>query len=103
MKVIILILTLLFLFAHAKSQDITQNKIFKGHAYTVLCLDIDKTGKYLVSGSYDKSVILWDYNTGEQLGIFKGNKSAVWSVKISPDSRYIACGSWNNNHNAKGS
>jgi len=77
--------------------------ILKGHEYTVLCLDIDKTGKYLVSGSYDANIILWDYDTGKQLRTFNGNNSGIWSVKISPDSKYVASGSWNNNHYAKGS
>lgn len=91
------------LFSFSQEKIAEPYKVLKGHEYTVLCLDIDKTGKYLVSGSYDGNVILWDYNTGEQLEIFKGSNSGIKSVKISPDSRYVASGSWDNNHNAKGS
>lgn len=103
MNKIILILNLLLFCLSAESQIHNQEKTLKGHEFTVLCLDIDKTGEYLVSGSYDKNVILWKYNNGQQLGIFRGHNSGVWSVKISPDSKYIASGSWDNNHYAKGS
>jgi len=103
MKTIILIPILLFLWLYSDSQVVYYDKILKGHAYTVLCLDADKTGKYIVSGSYDGNVMLWNYNSGEQLEIFKGNESGIKSVKISPDNRYAASGSWNNNLNAKGS
>ena len=103
MKTIFIILNLIFIYLNADSQIVNQDKILKGHDYTVLCIDIDKSGKYLVSGSYDTNVILWDYKTGKQLRIFNGNNSGVWSVKISPDSKYIASGSWDNNRNAIGS
>jgi WD40 repeat protein len=78
-------------------------KILKGHEYTILCLDVDKTSSYVVSGSYDTNVILWDYKSGKQLEKFNGHNSGVWSVKISPNSKYVATGSWDNNQNAKGS
>lgn len=103
MKAILLILNLIIFCLNVESQISNHDKILNGHEYTVLCLDIDKTGNYLVSGSYDTNVILWDYKTGKQLKTFKGTNSGIWSVKISPDSRYVASGSWNNNHNAIGS
>jgi WD40 repeat protein len=103
MKTNFLILNLVIYCLAAESQDINYDKILKGHEYTVLCLDIEKTGKYLVSGSYDTKVILWDFDTGNQLSIFEGHKSGVWNVKISPDNKYVASGSWDNNNNALGS
>ncbi len=103
MKVPFILLNFIFFWINAESQVVNENKVFKGHEYTVLCLDIDKTGKYLVSGSYDTNVILWDNNKGKQLGIFKGNNSGVWSIKISPDNKFVVSGSWNNNRNAIGS
>ena len=99
----ILILLLLLVYSFGQDDIIEPFKILKGHEYTVLCLDIDETGKYIVSGSYDTDVILWDYDTGEKLKTFKGHNSGVWKVKISPDSKYLASGSWDNNRNAIGS
>ena len=99
------IICLLFQFMYGCCQDKTLEpyKVLSGHEYTVLCLDVDKTSSYVVSGSYDTNVILWDYKTGTQLKSFKGHNSGVWSVKVSPDSKYVASGSWDNNQNAKGS
>jgi len=103
MKAIFIIVNLITFSLLAESQMIKSDKTLTGHDYTVLCLDIDKEGKYIVSGSYDTDVILWDYNTGEQLKTFEGHGAGVWDVKISPDNRYIASGSWDNNNNAIGS
>lgn len=103
MKAIFLIFNIVILCPVTDGQIINHDKTLVGHEYTVLCLDIDKTGKYLVSGSYDKQVILWDYLIGNQLSTFKGHNSGVWSVKISPDNKYVASGSWDNNMNAIGS
>ncbi|MCB2220690.1 MAG: WD40 repeat domain-containing protein [Bacteroidetes bacterium] len=102
-KSISLILYLTIFCLTANSQVTHQDKTLNGHEYTVLCLDIDKTGKYLVSGSYDTKVILWDHYSGNQLSTFQGHKSGVWNVKISPDNKYVASGSWDNNNNAIGS
>lgn len=103
LKTILFILYLVFFSINAESQVVNDDKILRGHEYTVFCLDADKTGKYIVSGSYDTDVILWDYETGKQLKTFKGHVAGVWNVKISPDSKYVASGSWDNNNNAKGS
>lgn len=102
-KTHLILIGLFFYYSNIKSQIVSPSKILKGHEFTVLCLDIDKSRKYLVSGSYDSNVILWDYTTGKQLRSFNGHNSGVWKVKISPDSKYVASGSWNNNHNANGS
>jgi WD40 repeat protein len=102
-KAIFLLMLFLFLQLNAESQITDQNKTLRGHEATVLSLDIDNSGKYLISGSYDTDVILWDYLTGNQLKTFKGHNSGVWNVKISPDSKYVASGSRDNNLNAKGS
>lgn len=98
-----MILLLLSVYSFGQEDSKEPFKILKGHEYTVLCLDVDEVGKYVVSGSYDTDVILWDYNTGEKLKTFKGHNSGVWCVKISPDSKYVASGSWDNNRNAIGS
>lgn len=103
MKATILILYIVIFHLTAASQIVNQDKTLNGHEYTVLCLDIDETGKFLVSGSYDTQVILWDCLEGKQLNTFQGHHAGVWNVKISPDSKYVASGSWDNNMKAIGS
>jgi len=50
-------------------------------------------GRTIASGSYDRTVILWDAETGEMKRMLKGHTWAVNSVSFSPDGRTIASGS----------
>mgnify|MGYP005840425829 CR=1 FL=1 len=47
----------------------------------------------LASGSYDRTVRLWDVNAGECLKILEEHSDQVWSVAFSPDGRVLASGS----------
>jgi WD40 repeat protein len=50
-------------------------------------------GKYIVSGSADKTIRLWN-TKGKPIGQpFKGHKTVVMSVAFSPDGKYIVSGS----------
>ncbi|KAI9783534.1 MAG: hypothetical protein M1839_003704 [Geoglossum umbratile] len=50
--------------------------------------------KLVVSGSFDKTVRLWDTSTGAQLQTFQGHSNQVYSVAFSPDGKLVASGSW---------
>ena len=50
-------------------------------------------GKVLVSGSYDRTIRLWDIATGEQLKTLEGHTYYITSVAVSPDGTTIASGS----------
>jgi WD40 repeat protein len=47
-----------------------------------------------VSGSYDKTVRIWDASTGAELNVLKGHTSWVNSVAISRDGMRIVSGSY---------
>jgi len=68
-------------------------KTFRGHTSDVNSVAISPNGKYIVSGSYDDTIKLWDINTGELIRSFKGHKGDVNSVAISPNGKYIISGS----------
>jgi len=54
-------------------------------------------GKQIVSGSFDKTLRLWDASTGTPIGQpMKGHESAVRSLAFSPDGKQIVSGSWDN-------
>ena len=63
------------------------------HTGGVKSLTFSLDGTFLVSGSYDKTVILWDIQTGGVIKTFHGHTDWVLSVSISPDCTTIASGS----------
>jgi WD40 repeat protein len=65
----------------------------KGHTGFVYSVAYSPDGKTLASGSYDKSIKLWDVATGRELATLKGNTDAVCSVAYSPNGKTLAAGS----------
>jgi len=63
-----------------------------GHTDEVNTLTFSSGGKSLVSGSDDKTVKLWDMQTGGIIRTF-GHTGVVWAVSISSDFTTIASGS----------
>ena len=52
------------------------------------------TGRRIVSGSDDKTLRLWDADTGQPIGApLTGHTGGVCSVAFSPDGRRIVSGS----------
>ncbi len=48
----------------------------------------------LVSASYDKTVKVWDFNSGVLLETLEGHRSGVMDVTFSPDGTMIASASY---------
>lgn len=46
--------------------------------------------RWVISGSYDKSVRIWDTETGQYQVILRGHRDAVTGVSASPEGDYIA-------------
>ncbi len=87
MKVIII--TFLLSFFSLQAQEPV--KILRGHLDDVNSVAISSDGKYIVSGSDDKTIKLWEISSGREIKTFRGHE-ALWSVAISPDGKYIVSG-----------
>ena len=52
-------------------------------------------GQRIISGSWDRTLRLWDANSGQPIGApMAGHSKPVSSVAFSPDGRRIVSGSW---------
>ncbi|KAF8133483.1 WD40-repeat-containing domain protein [Mycena galopus ATCC 62051] len=68
--------------------------ILGGHNAGVKCVSFSRDGAYIVSGSDDKTICMWDAKTGDPLmEPIQGHTKSVYSVASSPDGRHIASGS----------
>ena len=62
-------------------------------------LAVDSASRYLVSGSDDKTVRIWDLASGRLLRVLRpplgsGNEGKIYAVAMSPDGETIACAGW---------
>ncbi|GBF53569.1 tolB protein precursor, periplasmic protein [Microcystis sp. 0824] len=71
------------------------DKTLTGHSDMVRSVVYSPDGRYLASGSWDKTIKIWEVATGKELRTLTGHSGSVWSVVYSPDGRYLASGSSN--------
>jgi WD40 repeat protein len=71
-----------------------KNLTMRGHTDKVYCATFSADGKYVVSGSVDHTIRLWDAQSGNLvLGPLEMHTDAVICVAFSPSGRRIASGS----------
>jgi len=70
-----------------------QTAILSGHSDYVRSITFSLDGTFLVSGSDDETIRLWDVQTGGVTKTFHGHTGYVLSVSISADCTTIASGS----------
>jgi len=63
------------------------------HSGSISGMSFDRDGKYLVTGSRDHSVRIWDFKEGALERKLLGHRSEVLSVAFSPDGLSVASGS----------
>lgn len=71
----------------------------KGHSELVYSVAFSPDGKYLVTGSFDNTLKLWEVATGKEIKTFAGpggHKKMVLSVSFSPDGQMVASGGADN-------
>jgi WD40 repeat protein len=63
-------------------------RIFEGHTKGVKSVSFSPNGEYGLSGSYDKTLRLWELATGKCLRTLEGHTEGVTSVIFSPDGQW---------------
>jgi WD40 repeat protein len=72
-----------------------KNITMRGHTDMVLCATFSADGKYVVSGSVDHTIRIWDAQSGNLvLGPLEMHTDDVICVAFSPSGRRIASGSY---------
>ena len=67
----------------------TPPREFTGHTSDVWAVAFSSDGKYLVTGSKDKTARLWDLATGQIIRVFSGDTIEFGAVAFSPDGKYL--------------
>ncbi len=78
------------------------------HGAPIRQIDVDAAGRFLVSGSDDKTVRVWSLEDGQLLKTLRvplgeGNVGKVYAVAITPDGERIAAGGWGPGENGPNS
>ena len=66
----------------------------EGHTDLVWSVAFRPNGVMLASVSWDRTVRLWNVNTGRLLHTLTGHTNDIMSVALSPDGQTLASGSW---------
>jgi WD40 repeat protein len=81
-----------------KTLDPNPTKVMLGHTEEVRALCFAPEDTFLLSGSYDRTMISWDYlpDTVKKIMIFKGHTGLVRYVEWSGDDKNLLVGYYNN-------
>ena len=62
----------------------------RGHEEPVQAVVFSPDGRFLVSASWDKTLRLWELETGQEIAVVTGHREHVCAVAFSPDGRRLA-------------
>jgi WD40 repeat protein len=73
--------------------DLEKSYKFEGHTDTINSVCFSPDGSYVLSGSDDRTLRLWEIASGKEIMKFEGHIDDVTSVCFSPDGCYVLSGS----------
>jgi len=68
----------------------------EGHGDGVMSVSVTPDGRWAVTGSYDKTMRVWDLETGTCLQTLHGHFDEIRSVSMTPDGRRAVTGCYDN-------
>ncbi len=66
----------------------------EGHTGEVRAIAFSPDGQQILSGSYDRTLRLWDTDSGQLIHKLEGHTSSVLAIAFSPDGKQILSGGW---------
>jgi WD40 repeat protein len=71
-----------------------QHRALAGHTDAVRSVACSPDGQYIVSGSRDHTIRVWDTTTGAQRHVISGHSAPVFRVAFSSNGEWIVSASW---------
>ncbi|HEY6952269.1 MAG TPA: WD40 repeat domain-containing protein, partial [Bacteroidota bacterium] len=85
----------------AESGDKPEIFVQMGHTKSLTCALFSPDGKYLLSGSTDNTIKVWEIASGKEFRTLNGPTRRITSMAISPDGRYVVSGDEEYRNNLK--
>ena len=73
-----------------------QIRYLQGHEDPVYAVAVSPDGRFLLSGSFDRTARLWDRRSGQPVRVMADHTNLVLAVAFSPDGRWMASGGLDN-------
>jgi WD40 repeat protein len=67
---------------------------FKGHDHRISAISFNSDGSLFASGSFDKTIKIWNAKTGSLVMTLRRHDGPIYSVAFSPDDKYVISCSW---------
>ncbi|MFD1551908.1 hypothetical protein DNU06_01585 [Putridiphycobacter roseus] len=96
--ILLLFLLSFFSLLHAQTKEASKIEaiIQMGHSKKMTASDLSKDGKYIATGSMDRSIIIWERKTGKQIRVLHHHVKSVIALHFSRDGKKILSASNDN-------
>lgn len=78
----------------SSTAQIAPFRMLRGHTGRVLSVDFSPTGHLLASAGTDRTIKLWNSDTGHLLQTLQGHQSWVWAIAFHPQGHLLASASY---------
>jgi WD40 repeat protein len=68
-------------------------RTLKGHQNTIRALAVDTSNNYIISGSEDKTIKVWEYESGKMLKTLREHLGEVFCLELDRENNLLITGS----------